>query len=138
MSISDFSASLLYGFARAMDYLSPLFDLGIRLWIANIFFKAGLSKIQSWDSTLMLFEYEYEVPLLSPKLAAYLGTGADVQVHVWIGESQFLEEYSGELPVVVLPREDDVARKSAIGAFDGDGRHLDDLRPGAGDDGDGQ
>ena len=84
MSISDFSASLLYGFARAMDYLSPLFDLGIRLWIANIFFKAGLSKIQSWGSTLMLFEYEYEVPLLSPKIAAYLGTGAELILPVFL------------------------------------------------------
>ena len=78
MSATETLSSPFRGFSRAMDYLSPLFDLGIRLWIANIFFKAGLSKIQSWDSTLMLFEYEYEVPLLSPKLAAYLGTGAEL------------------------------------------------------------
>ena len=29
------------------------------------------------DSTLMLFEYEYDVPLLSPELAAYLATFAE-------------------------------------------------------------
>ena len=37
-----------------------------------------MNKFQSWDSTLFLFEYEYQVPLLSPKLAAYLGTGAEL------------------------------------------------------------
>lgn len=29
------------------------------------------------DSTLMLFEYEYDVPLLSPEVAAYLATFAE-------------------------------------------------------------
>src|SRR5690606_21255921 len=29
------------------------------------------------DSTLMLFEYEYDVPLLPPEFAAYLATFAD-------------------------------------------------------------
>jgi putative oxidoreductase len=48
--------------------------LFVRLYIANIFFKSGLTKIQDWESTLMLFEYEYQVPLLSPTLAAWAGT----------------------------------------------------------------
>ena len=64
--------------ARILDQLAPLFDLAVRLWVSWVFFKSGLSKIQSWDSTLMLFEYEYQVPLLPPKLAAYLGTGAEL------------------------------------------------------------
>lgn len=64
--------------ARLLDLAAPLFDLWIRLWVAWVFFKSGLSKLQSWDSTVMLFEYEYEVPVLSPKLAAFLGTGAEL------------------------------------------------------------
>lgn len=45
-----------------------------RIYVSWIFLKSGLLKIQSWDTTLMLFEYEYKVPLLSPYAAAVLGT----------------------------------------------------------------
>ena len=48
--------------------------MGIRLFVGWQFFKAGLLKLQAWDSTLFLFQYEYQVPLLSPNLAAVLGT----------------------------------------------------------------
>ncbi|MEA3278952.1 MAG: DoxX family protein [Pseudomonadota bacterium] len=67
---------------RSINLLTPVFDLGVRLWVAYVFFKSGLSKLQSWDSTLMLFEYEYEVPLLPPDIAAYLGTGAELGLPV--------------------------------------------------------
>jgi putative oxidoreductase len=52
--------------------------LGLRLWLAWIFFKSGLLKFQSWDVTLELFAYEYAVPLLSPTLAAWLATAAEL------------------------------------------------------------
>ena len=61
-----------------LGYLTPLFDLAIRLWVANVFWKSGLTKIKSWDSTLMLFEYEYSVPLLPTNVAAFLATGAEL------------------------------------------------------------
>jgi len=63
---------------RSLEALAPLLDLGIRLYVANVFFKSGLTKIQSWDTTLALFEYEYQVPLLSPGLAAALGTATEL------------------------------------------------------------
>lgn len=53
--------------------VAPLLLLA-RLYIANIFFKSGLTKIRDWESTLMLFEYEYEVPLIPFELAAWAGT----------------------------------------------------------------
>ncbi len=56
-----------------LDFMSPAVDLLLRLWVANVFFKAGLTKIQSWESTVLLFTYEYSVPLLSPEVAAALG-----------------------------------------------------------------
>ncbi|HHI94018.1 MAG TPA: DoxX family protein [Gammaproteobacteria bacterium] len=65
-----------------LDWLSPLSILAIRLWVAWVFFKSGLTKINSWDSTLYLFEYEYAVPLLSPEMAAYLGTAAELSLPV--------------------------------------------------------
>ncbi len=84
MPTSEIVSAPVRGFAKAMNYLSPVFDLGIRLWIASIFFRAGLTKIQSWDSTLALFEYEYEVPVLAPKIAAYVGTGAELVLPIFI------------------------------------------------------
>ena len=62
----------------ALDKLSPLLDLGIRLWVANVFWKSGLTKIASWDTTLALFENEYNVPFLPPEVAALLGTGTEL------------------------------------------------------------
>ncbi|MCS5707630.1 DoxX family protein [Candidatus Berkiella cookevillensis] len=58
-----------------LSVLAPLVDLTLRAWLFVVFFwNSGLNKIQSWDSTLMLFENEYEVPLISADIAAYLGT----------------------------------------------------------------
>ncbi len=82
MSMTEILAKPFNGFSRAMDFLNPIFDLGVRLWVAYVFFKSGLTKIQSWETTKMLFEYEYEVPLLPPELAAYLGTAAELGLPV--------------------------------------------------------
>jgi putative oxidoreductase len=53
-------------------WLMPLVLLGIRLWIANVFFRSGLTKIADWETTQFLFQMEYKVPLLTPNLAAVL------------------------------------------------------------------
>ncbi|EMP54727.1 transmembrane protein [Marinobacter santoriniensis NKSG1] len=59
---------------RLTTYAIPLLLLATRLWVADVFFRAGLVKIDSWSSTLYLFEYEYQVPVLPPVTAAYVGT----------------------------------------------------------------
>lgn len=59
---------------------TPAVDLLVRLWVAAVFFKSGLTKIQSWDTTILLFTNEYHVPLLSPQVAALLGTGAELML----------------------------------------------------------
>ncbi|MFD2166364.1 DoxX family protein [Thalassotalea euphylliae] len=56
------------------DYLKAPALLFARLYIGWVFFKSGLTKIDDWESTLMLFEYEYMVPVLSFESAAYLAT----------------------------------------------------------------
>lgn len=61
-------------------YGAPMLDLALRLYVAGVFFKSGLIKLQSWDSTLSLFENEYAVPLLPSDIAAYLGTFTEVTV----------------------------------------------------------
>jgi putative oxidoreductase len=59
---------------RLADGLRPLLWLFIRLWVANVFFSSGLTKIDDWDTTLLLFTEEYHVPLLPPAVAAVMGT----------------------------------------------------------------
>ena len=61
-----------------LNHMSPLGDLLLRLWVAYAFWVSGLTKIQTWDSTLYLFQEEYSVPLLPPELAAYLGTAVEL------------------------------------------------------------
>jgi putative oxidoreductase len=57
-----------------LESAASLVDLGIRLYVADIFFSSGLTKIDDWDKTVFLFSAEYHVPLLSPPVAAFLGT----------------------------------------------------------------
>lgn len=57
---------------------APIGDLLLRLWIANIFWKAGLAKIANIDSTMYLFEYEYAVPIIPFELAAYMAIAAEL------------------------------------------------------------
>ena len=64
--------------------LRSVFLLGLRLWLAKVFYMAGLTKIQSWDTTLMLFEYEYAVPLIPFNVAAYLSTAAELAIPVFL------------------------------------------------------
>lgn len=72
--------------------------LGARLYVAWVFFKSGLTKLNDWESTLLLFEYEYAVPVLNFEVAAYLAT-------------------FGELALPVLLSIGLFSRKAAIGLF---------------------
>jgi putative oxidoreductase len=72
---------------QKIEFFAPVADLGIRLWAAKFFWDSGLTKINLDgafpfihlnDSTLSLFMNEYHVPLLSPVLAAYLGTAIEL------------------------------------------------------------
>ena len=71
-----------YAASHLPEYLAPMLDLGIRLLLANVFFKSGWTKIQSWDSTLYLFNDVYHVPLLSPDVAATMAASAELGLSV--------------------------------------------------------
>ncbi len=71
-------ACLIKPAIRGLDFMSPLIDLGVRLWVASVFWNSGLTKIQSWDSTVALFTHEYQTPLLAPAAAAVLATGVEL------------------------------------------------------------
>jgi putative oxidoreductase len=69
---------------KILPAATALVDLVVRLWVAAVFFKSGLVKIQSWDTTILLFTNEYHVPLLSPYVAAVLGTAAELTLPVFL------------------------------------------------------
>ncbi|MFT5451454.1 MAG: putative oxidoreductase, partial [Enterobacterales bacterium] len=71
--------------------------LTARLAIAVVFWRSAQTKINGWEflgqswqffnlnsSTVMLFEYEYDLPLIAPEVAAYLATFAEFFVSLAI------------------------------------------------------
>ncbi len=62
--------------------LVPLLDLGIRVWIAEVFLSSGLTKITDWENTLFLFDFEYAVPLLPSAWTALLATSFELVMPV--------------------------------------------------------
>ena len=80
-----------------LNALQPLSDLIMRVVVGWAFYASGITKVVSeplinllgteikyptslapTDTTLFLFEEEYNVPLLAPELAAQLGTMAEI------------------------------------------------------------
>ncbi|MDF1719215.1 MAG: FAD-dependent oxidoreductase [Minwuia sp.] len=82
------------------QYLAPAWLLLLRGWIAWIFFASGLTKIDDFENTVLLFQYEYAVPVISPVLAAYLAAFFELAapVALFIG---FLARLS-TLPLIVM------------------------------------
>jgi len=64
--------------AGKVSLLEPVALLAARFYVGWAFFASGLTKLRDWESTLTLFEYEYQVPILPFELAAYLGTAAEI------------------------------------------------------------
>ena len=74
MKISVVIGRLLGFLDKILDALQPLVALGTRWWVSWQFLKSGALKLSDWDMTLALFRDEYHTPLLSPGLAAVVGT----------------------------------------------------------------
>jgi putative oxidoreductase len=69
-------------FTNGIEKVQPLFALALRLYVARVFFASGLVKLGNWEGTLALFENEFHVPVLSPQVAALVGTGAEILLPV--------------------------------------------------------
>ena len=65
-----------------LDRLQPLAALLARLYVAQVFFLSGLTKLRDWETTLFLFTEEYKVPVLSPPVAAFMGTAGELVLPV--------------------------------------------------------
>jgi putative oxidoreductase len=82
MTLPSSTCTAVRPLTTLLDWLQSPFNLLVRVWVGKVFFDSGLTKIQSWDTTVALFAHEYQVPLLSPTLAALLGTGAELVLPV--------------------------------------------------------
>jgi putative oxidoreductase len=65
-----------------LESLQPVAQLAARVYVGHAFFASGLTKIRDWDTTLLLFTEDYQVPLLPPELAAYMGTAGELVLPV--------------------------------------------------------
>ncbi|MFT6077742.1 MAG: putative oxidoreductase [Lentimonas sp.] len=59
-------------------YLSSILLLSVRIWVGLVFLKSGLTKFSNIDQTILLFTYEYEVPIFSPTFAAISATTSEL------------------------------------------------------------
>ena len=66
----------IYGFLDT--WLWPLVQLALRILLFRVFFWSGLTKIADFDQTVLLFEWEYQVPLLPADIAAVLATAVEL------------------------------------------------------------
>ncbi|MCP4981958.1 MAG: DoxX family protein [Gammaproteobacteria bacterium] len=67
-----------------LSTLQAPFLLFVRIYVAWVFLKSGIFKIGDWETTLVLFEYEYHVPLLNFELAAYLATFGELVFPIFL------------------------------------------------------
>ncbi len=66
--------------AAITEWGGSLLALALRWYVGWQFFKSGLTKIQDWSITLALFRDEYQVPVLPPELAAYMGAAGELSL----------------------------------------------------------
>jgi len=71
-------------FGELLSKLQSPFLLYLRLYVAWVFLKSGMHKIGDWETTLVLFEYEYAVPVLSFEMAAYLATFSELVFPIFL------------------------------------------------------
>ena len=106
---TDYADQQSTSFFDFLNWFQPLTDLLLRLTVAWAFYQSGITKVVAetiatlpfigdfkiptslapTDSTIMLFEYEYSVPILPPDLAAQLGTAAEIILPVLLAFGLF-------------------------------------------------
>ena len=73
-----------HAISELLSKLQSPFLLYLRLYVAWVFLKSGMHKIGDWETTLVLFEYEYAVPVLPFELAAYLATFGELVFPIFL------------------------------------------------------
>ncbi len=62
----------------------PVIDLGMRVWLAQIFFVSGVIKVTHWQTALNLAATEYPVSWMSPVTAAYTGAAIELIAPIFL------------------------------------------------------
>jgi putative oxidoreductase len=78
--LSDWRAPLAVLRARLERFPMSLLQLLFRISIASVFWHSGLTKVASWQTTVVLFRDEYRVPLLPPEIAATLAASTELSM----------------------------------------------------------
>jgi len=113
-------AGLYCAACRLLDKLQPLLLLGFRLYVAKVFWMSGLTKTRDWSITLALFTNEYHVPLLSPAVAAIMGTATELSMPVLLALGlttrfgAFVLFFFNIIAVISYPALPDIAVKDHI------------------------
>ncbi len=58
--------------------ISPVFDLLVRLFVAQAIFRSGVVKLSDWDTALSLARFEYPVSWMVPETAAVIGVTIEI------------------------------------------------------------
>jgi putative oxidoreductase len=74
---------------KAGRFPLSLLEIGMRLAVGATFFRSGMNKAESFDSTIGLFRDEYRLPLLPPELAAYMGTAVELTAPILLALGLF-------------------------------------------------
>jgi putative oxidoreductase len=61
-----------------------LLAIPLRLAVATVFLNSAMAHLASWDTTLMQFIEDYQVPLLPPTLAAYMAVAIEVITPIFL------------------------------------------------------
>src|SRR5438445_407541 len=96
-SLIKYACKISNWLTEALNYLAPWVILFIRFYLLKIFFISGWLKLTSWPSTLYLFQNEYKIVGLSPVLAAYIGTAAELGLPLFL-----LVGLGARLPALLL------------------------------------
>lgn len=83
----DTAIEPLRKFARCIG--TPLWLLAARIYVAQAFFKSGMTRYKDWangnfDNQIFLFELEHPVPGLPPEFAAYSATAGELILPVML------------------------------------------------------
>lgn len=114
MGILSASCKLGKIVTKICNFFSHFVNFGVRYYLFTVFFFSGLLKTKSWESTLALFQYEYNVtwlplpppiiekfnltiPAMDPVFAAYLGTAAEIILPILLLIGIF-----GRIPAIIL------------------------------------
>ena len=78
----------------------PLFDLLLRLWLAQAFWISGVQKLTNWETALYLAANEYPVAWMAPVTAAYVGVAIEFLCPIFLALG--LATRFAALPMLIL------------------------------------